>query len=436
MANGANGWGDFAPKPLDLRDDEKYHVFLSYRSVNRPWVLNLYDVLRDHGHTVFLDQVVLKGGDPLIRTLEDGLQASRAGILSWSTASEDSDWVRREYETMEAAGDDRDFRFVPVRLDDSELPPFARRRVFLDFTAYRDGPNGGELLRLLHAVVGEALSPEAARFANEQDEAAKRAVAQIKAAIMNGEPAALVGLFDAGGLPWESAAALGSQVAEGLTELGATNEAIQVLETLEVRFPKAIRPKQLRALALARRGEGDDLMKAQGMLGELYALGERDPETLGIYGRTWMDRYSESGDVNHLRQSRDLYVEAFEGAQDDSYTGINAAAKSVFLGTDDDLTKAREYADRVLEIVGAEPHPGDYWKTATVGEVFLMKKDYRRAAEMYGAAVSMARSKIANHKSTWKQACRLMEKLGPTDEERALIRGPFEHLSECDEMLA
>jgi hypothetical protein len=33
-----------------------------------------------------------------------------------------------------------------------------------------------------------------------------------------------------------------------------------------------------------------------------------------------MDRYDASGDLNDLRQSRDLYVEAFEAAQDDYYT--------------------------------------------------------------------------------------------------------------------
>ncbi|CAH2402735.1 hypothetical protein [Mesorhizobium escarrei] len=53
------------------------------------------------------------------------------------------------------------FRFVPVRLDNAELQDFADLRIFLDFHAYPDGPIGGELLRLLHAVVGEPLSEEA-----------------------------------------------------------------------------------------------------------------------------------------------------------------------------------------------------------------------------------------------------------------------------------
>jgi hypothetical protein len=60
---------------------------------------------------------------------------------------------------------------------------------------------------------------------------------------------------------------------------------------------------------LVRRGKGNDLDNAQEILGELYEQGERDPETLGIYGRTWMDRYATSGDISDLRNSRDLYAD-------------------------------------------------------------------------------------------------------------------------------
>ena len=57
----------YAPAPRALGKDETWNVFLSYRSVDRPWVINLYDVLRSAGHKVFLDQVVLKAGDELVQ---------------------------------------------------------------------------------------------------------------------------------------------------------------------------------------------------------------------------------------------------------------------------------------------------------------------------------------------------------------------------------
>ena len=86
-------WTTLAPSPRPLTGEDKWNVFLSYRSVNRAWVLNLYDVLRGHGHAVFLDQVTIKAGDPLTRVLEDGLRGSQAGVLVWSTAAADSEWV-------------------------------------------------------------------------------------------------------------------------------------------------------------------------------------------------------------------------------------------------------------------------------------------------------------------------------------------------------
>jgi tetratricopeptide (TPR) repeat protein len=425
-------WLQHAPKARPLGKGEKWNVFLSYRSVNRIWVLNLYDVLHHQGFDVFLDQVVLAGGNELIRVLEDGLQQSQAGVLVWSSQAGDSDWVRREYQTLERQALDRkEFCFIPVRLDNSKLPPFAENRVFLDFSAYPDGPNGGELLRLLHAITGKPLTPEAAHFAAEQDELAKKEGEEVGAAIRNKDPELLMELFNKGGLAWQTSSALGCKTAEGLIKLGRNDDAIRMLDQLSERFPQAIRPQQLHALALARRGTGDDLRQAQRILGTVYEAGERDPETLGIYARTWMDRYSKSADRSDLEQSRDLYAEAFERARDDYYTGVNAASKSVLLGTPEDLTRGSDYAARVQLIVGTEAHPGDYWMTATVGEVFLLMRKYEDAARLYRAAVSMARSERASHESTWQQACRLMEMLQPSAEERSLIRAAFAHLPDC-----
>jgi len=431
MSGIVDTWLAFAPPPDELKDGQKWNVFLSYRSVNRPWVINLYDVLRGHGHKVFLDQVTIVPGDRLIGTLEDALETSQAGVLVWSTTTADSEWVRREYEVMEAHSEGAGFHFVPVRLDTAKLPPFARTRVFLDFSGYPDGPNGGELLRLLHAIVGKPLTPEAARFAVEQDTAAQQANASIKAMVRNGNAPELLRLFERGGPAWETSSALACATAEGLTKLKSYDATLSLLDQIEPRFPNAIRPKQLRALALARRGREGDLDVAQNILGVLYELGERDPETLGIYGRTWMDRYEVTKNVLHLRKSRDLYAEAFSGARDDYYTGINAAAKSILIGTPTDVQQGQTIAQRVQALVGLSTVPGDYWRTATVGEVQLMLGNYAAAGARYGDAVAIAPNELGSHETTWKQACRLMTAMQPTAEQRAVVRSAFAHLPDC-----
>ena len=92
---------------------------------------------------------------------------------------------------------------------------------------------------------------------------------------------------------------------------------------------------------------------------------------------------------------------------------------------------ARGYAERVQKIVGTEPVPGDYWQTATIGEVFLMQSDYEGAARLYQAAVDAAPEERGSHETTWKQACRLMAKLSPSADDRARIRQVFAHLPDC-----
>jgi tetratricopeptide (TPR) repeat protein len=432
----ASEWLKHAPKPRALSGTDRWNVFLSYRSVNRAWVLNLYDVLRELGHKVFLDQTALKAGDQLVKELQDALKTSQAGILIWSSATQDSEWVQREYQALERlAADRRGFRFVPVRLDRSTLPLFAENRIFIDFADYPDGPNGGELLRLLHAITDVQLSEEAVRFAAEQDEAAQVAANKIRAAIDIGSEKRLIDLFQSDGLPWRVSAALGCKAGEGLTKLGRNDEALAMLKQVEAQFPRAIRPKQLRALVLARRAaktrNAEDLDEAQAILAELYAAGERDPETLGILARTWMDRYELDQDTASLQKSRDLYADAFDAARDDYYTGINAAAKSVFLGTPADLEKADNYAGRVLSIVGTNVWPGDYWKTATVAEAFLIQKNYTRAAEIYRAAIAMAPKETGSHDTSWTQANRLLAKLGAVSQEVALIKQTFGRVADA-----
>jgi hypothetical protein len=430
-------WTEMAPKPPKLPDGKRWHVFLSYRSVNRPWVINLYDVLRELGFEVFLDQVVVKPADPLVSTLQDNLQASRSAVLVWSKPAAESPWVEAEFEMMATLAQTEGFFFVPLTLDVEPLPLWAQRFVGVDFRDYPDGPNGEELLQLLHGLVGKKLDPDTARFTTEQDQEARQTNNRVRAAIEAGNATFLREAPQGDELVWTTSSALGCAAAEGLTKLDDVEGALAVLDGVERRFPLSIRPKQLRALALARRGGDGDLAQAQDILGTLYQSGEKDPETVGIYARTFKDRHAQTQDDRFLRKARELYVEGFRGSPDDYYVGINAATLSVMIGGEDDLRLAEELAGEVQALVGTEPVPGDYWATATIGEVFLIRQDYEGAARLFQAAVDSAPMETGSHGTTWKQACRLMAKLGPTEDQRARVLAPFEHLGkDCSEVVS
>jgi len=359
-------WLQYIPRPKVLNANERWNVFLSYTPSDRNWVLSLYDILTELGYKVFLDLFKMMPGDDLLQKNSQALEESQAGILIWSGRTGNSARVTNEYEHLEAkASYEKSFIFIPVIIGESKfpsfeneitkLPTFLTNRIVIDFTAYPDGPNGGDLLRLLYGISGIPISADAIKFANELDEITPTAFAQVNAAIRNARPQRLLQLFEEGGLPWKITPTLGCKTAEGLIKLKETDKAIAMLERLEMMFKKALRPKQLKGLAFARRGNEGDLDNAHDILGELYAKNDLDPETMGIYARTWMDKYALSGKEIYLIQSRNLYAEAFEKAPDDYYTGINAAAKSVLLGTPEDLERAKGYAELVQKITGTDP---------------------------------------------------------------------------------
>jgi TIR domain len=414
-------WLRLAPQPRPRAAGDQWDVFLSYRSVSRPWVIALYDVLRQREYQTFLDQYALSAADRLEASLERHMQQSASGVLIWSSRSEDSEWCEKERTALAQLESAKPgFKYVVVKLDDADLPLLVKQKIWIDFSGSRDGPNGSNLLRLLYGLQGKPLPPEAVTLASQVDQETTIALARIAAAKEAGDPGALVDLAASESLAWQSSAQLGSKVAEALIGMKKKeDEALGVLAKLLKDFPKSIRPKQLEALAYARKG---DWRRAQMLLGELYFLGARDPETVGIYARTWRDRFAESRDPLHLRKARDLYAEAFKGAPSDYYTGINAVTNSVLLG---DLASARSYAEAVEKIVGSDAKPGDYWLTATVGDLQLVKGDYARAAEIYAAGVAMAPEAKGDHDSTLGQVRRLLDKLQPDAVTRAKIEQAF-----------
>ena len=110
---------------------DSWHVFLSYRSVHRPWVLQLYDSLREVGFSVYLDQFVLRASDNLVQALQRGLDESAAAILVWSAESEDLKWCEKEYYSLESCETRGGFRYGVVKLGETTLPDFAAEKIYL-----------------------------------------------------------------------------------------------------------------------------------------------------------------------------------------------------------------------------------------------------------------------------------------------------------------
>jgi hypothetical protein len=418
----AENWTDLAPHPEAIPPGKAWHVFVSYRSLNRPWVLALYDILNGLGYKVFLDQYVLTAASPLALSLGEALDSSQSAILIWSGSYEDSAWCNQEaakLETMQNAMNG--FRYVIARVDESEIKGLAATKLWIDFSKQREGPAGTGLLSLLYGLQNQPLPPAAVKLAAKVDAQMRDGLLSIRASRDAGDAAGLVALAGTDDMAWTGSPMLMCAAAEGLIAMKKIPESLQVLDRADELFPKAVRPKQLRGLALARSGQ---TMAAQLVLGKLYAAGEIGPETLGILARTWMDRYnqSEGRERTFLLKARDLYRQAFEAFPTDYYTGINAASKSLLAG---EKETAAQLAARVQKIVGEKAVPDDYWKTATVAEVMLIQGKVEEAARLYAAAVLVAPLEYGSHQSTRGQAELLLAALGATDAQKALVAAAF-----------
>jgi hypothetical protein len=416
----AEKWTDLAPQPQPLTQGKNWHVFLSYRSVNRPWVLALYDILNGLGYKVFLDQYVLTAAAPLAISLGEALDNSLSAILIWSGKYEDSEWCKEEFAALEVMQNaKKGFRYVIARVDESEITGLAKAKLWIDFSKQREGPGGTGLLSLLYGLQGQPLPAAAVKLAAKVDEQLQDGLLSVKACREAGDANTLAALTAVDDMAWTSSPMLGCAAVEGLIAMKKIPEALQILDRIEKDFPKAVRPKQLKGLALARSGE---TLKAQLVLGKLYAAGEIGPETLGILARTWMDRYNQTKEKNFLLKSRDLYRQAFEAFPSDYYTGINAASKSLLAG---EKETAAQLAKRVQGLVGDKAIPGDYWQTATVAEVQLLQGNFDAAAELYQAAVLTAPLEFASHESSRGQAELLLAALGATDAQKEKIEAAF-----------
>ena len=416
----AENWTDLAPAPTGLAQGKNWHVFLSYRSVSRSWVLALYDILNHLKYKVFLDQYVLTAASPLAVSLGDALDASQSAILVWSGKYEDSEWCKEEFAKLEVMQNaKKGFRYVIGRIDESEITGLAAAKLWIDFSKQPEGPGGSALLQLLYGLQGQPLPPAAVKLAAKVDDQMRDGLLSVRACRDAGDANALVALTETNDMAWTGSPMLPCAAVEGLIAMKKIPEALKVLDRVEEAFRKALRPKQLRGLALARSG---DTTKAQLVLGRLYAAGEIDPETLGILARTWMDRYNQTNDKIFLLKSRDLYRQAFEAFPSDYYTGINAASKSLLAG---EKETASQLAKRVQDIVGDKAIPADYWKTATVAEVQLLQGNFDAAARLYGDAVLATPLDRGSQETTWRQAQLLLSALDATDEEKAKIAAAF-----------
>lgn len=110
-------------------------VFISHSSKDKEFARGLAHALRKRNVDVWLDQERIHFGDSIPAKISEGLASSDVVLILVSSNFIKSSWCRAEYEPIlsKEINDDRVY-VIPVRLDDSELPPMLSAKLYVDFT--------------------------------------------------------------------------------------------------------------------------------------------------------------------------------------------------------------------------------------------------------------------------------------------------------------
>lgn len=382
---------------------DEHHVFVSYRASDRAFAEGLHDRLDAVGLRVFLDQRELVPDDREAAHLQESLDRSRSGIVLVSRAWLESAWCRAAAAAMvtRATGHD-EFRVVPLRIEDVEVPSILAAHATLD-CAGEGVPSGRMLERIVYTVLGRPAPPDGSVDAKVQttltdatDEALRRVDDLVR------DPTrvqSFVAFLRRAGLP-EMAPTL--RAAEALIGAGHLDAALAILPPPE----KSLRARQLGALALSKLGRDDE---ALALLEPLFERHEIGAETGGILGGIYKRLWQRTGDRAYLIKSSETYAVTY-AATGDAYVGVNVASMGLLLDRGDD---SRRVAATVRDALASRPEVElDHWERATLAEACLVLGDVDGAARWYEKAVAQGLTRPQDVAVMRRQARLLLGKHG------------------------
>ncbi|GAH12925.1 unnamed protein product, partial [marine sediment metagenome] len=115
------------------------NVFISYSQRDKKYAELIKNRLREANHRVWYDTWTLKIGDNIIDKINKGSKEVEVFIVIISKHSFRSKWVMNEFSAL-ALGDisGRKSRIIPVLIDNSAVPEYLARYVYVDLTVDKE----------------------------------------------------------------------------------------------------------------------------------------------------------------------------------------------------------------------------------------------------------------------------------------------------------
>ncbi len=125
-------------------------IFISYSNKDRPWVEQFAKTLGAHGWSVWWDRDI-PTGESFHAVIRQELSAAKCAIVVWSEYSVDSEWVQAEADEAR-----KQKKYLPVRIDESDIPLGFTQRTFQSLVAWEadaDHPGFSQLLKDIERLV-------------------------------------------------------------------------------------------------------------------------------------------------------------------------------------------------------------------------------------------------------------------------------------------
>jgi hypothetical protein len=129
-----SGYLDREATPPEAVPPRQGKVFISHSSADKPFVRRLVQELEKRRLNVWFDEQELKVGDSIVANVSAGLRDSHYLIVVLSRASVASRWVQEELNAAlmeDLSGEGQ--AVLPVLLEDCDVPPLLRSRLYADF---------------------------------------------------------------------------------------------------------------------------------------------------------------------------------------------------------------------------------------------------------------------------------------------------------------
>jgi hypothetical protein len=128
-------------------------IFISYSSKDRPWVEQFAKVLAIRGWSVWWDRQIPTGGS-FNAVIRQEIRAAKCAIVVWSEHSVDSEWVQAEADEAK-----KQEKYLPIRIDESEIPLGFTQRTFQSLVDWKSGADHPGFSQLLKDIERLAKSP-------------------------------------------------------------------------------------------------------------------------------------------------------------------------------------------------------------------------------------------------------------------------------------